>query len=63
MKKLIKSKTFALVTVIGISTAILFSVGLIFFAVHSGATFLLAPLAVVIVTELTITTVNLIKGY
>ncbi len=62
MKKLMESKIFALTTVIGISTAILFSIGLIFFAIHSGATFLLAPVAIVIVTELSKMTTNLIKG-
>lgn len=62
MKKLMESKIFALTTIIGISTAILLLAGLVFFAVHSGATFLLAPLAVVIVAELTTATTKLIKG-
>jgi hypothetical protein len=62
MKKLMESKIFVLTSVIGISTVILFLAGLIFFAVHSGATFLLTPLTVVIVAELTTATTKLIKG-
>lgn len=61
MKKLMESKILALTTVIGISTAILFLIGLIFFAFHSGAAFLLAPVVVVIVAELTTATMKMIK--
>jgi hypothetical protein len=62
MKKLMESKIFALTTVIGISTAILLSMGLVFFAIHSGATFLLAPVAVVVIAELTTATTKMLKG-
>lgn len=57
-----RSKIFALAAIVGISLAVLYLVAVINIVINSGATFLLVPIAVIVVTEIVSAALKTVHG-